>query len=294
MRAFIYIGLLALVSACNPVIDSDDDSSDDQNRVFSVQGSVSGHTGPLTLALNVNNEVFGTQIVETGNGAFSFEKSTALNDTFSVVVQTPPDAQLCTVSTEGSGTVATDVTSITVQCSDSVDACAVYDQVLEAPEYNACHDWLDAHNLVRQQLNNDELPESPAPEIPVPLLQWDEKLATVADDYAKSCPEGHNPDRTSDYVNQGGSGYVGENLAWGYATLESAVEGWADEESDYRYEPHGSDSTGGVVGHYTQIIWRNTTHIGCATYAASCGAYFEPAYVCNYSPGGNYLGQLAY
>ena len=54
---------------------------------------------------------------------------------------------------------------------------------------------------------------------------------------------------------------------------------------------------GKVCGHYTQVVWRNTTHVGCAT--AICtknspfGAQFPTwqLWVCNYTPPGNFVGK---
>ena len=45
------------------------------------------------------------------------------------------------------------------------------------------------------------------------------------------------------------------------------------------------------VGHYTQIIWRDTTSVGCAGALGSDGRY---RYVCQYDPPGNYYGEFAY
>lgn len=42
-----------------------------------------------------------------------------------------------------------------------------------------------------------------------------------------------------------------------------------------------------TVGHYTQMIWRGTTAIGCAT--ASNGTW--DVLVCRYAPPGNMMGE---
>jgi len=45
-----------------------------------------------------------------------------------------------------------------------------------------------------------------------------------------------------------------------------------------------------VVGHYTQMIWRNTTEVGCAVAERDD----RQILVCRYSPPGNVRGEMAY
>jgi pathogenesis-related protein 1 len=129
-------------------------------------------------------------------------------------------------------------------------------------------------------------------------LVWDPQLAAIAQQWAHRCvdnayPPGlidHNPDRSDDYP-----GSVGENI---YGTSGSTVSGpgvviyWAAEEADYDYDSN-TCTENEVCGHYTQIVWENTTKVGCAV--ASCpGLTYSTVVVCNYSPAGNYSGQRPY
>lgn len=41
-----------------------------------------------------------------------------------------------------------------------------------------------------------------------------------------------------------------------------------------------------ATGHFTQLVWRDTTAVGCATNSRCSMA----TYICQYSPGGNVLG----
>jgi pathogenesis-related protein 1 len=86
----------------------------------------------------------------------------------------------------------------------------------------------------------------------------------------------------------------GENLFWGSGkdwTAAQAVKKWADERPDYDYASN-SCVGGRMCGHYTQIVWRNSTRIGCAR--VLCDHDAGVFITCNYSPPGNYIGQRPY
>jgi hypothetical protein len=130
------------------------------------------------------------------------------------------------------------------------------------------------------------------PAASMPAMQWNALLATVAQTYADGCVYAHNANRTQQYQAVGGSGYVGENIAEGtegFFSLLDLAQFWADEKADWTFGPIAN--TGGpATGHYTQMIWADTLTIGCG--AASCSGMTY--LVCDYSPGGNYLGETPY
>jgi hypothetical protein len=81
---------------------------------------------------------------------------------------------------------------------------------------------------------------------------------------------------------------TGQNIAYGYPSMKAVVDAWYEEVSDYDYS-RGTSSNGGVTGHFTQVVWKGTTHVGCAsTYCSNLRATY---YVCDYSPPGNYMGE---
>lgn len=62
-------------------------------------------------------------------------------------------------------------------------------------------------------------------------------------------------------------GPYGENLAFGYPNASSAVEAWGDEREFYNFQkPTGFAEK---TGHFTQLVWKSTTEVGCA--AINCG-----------------------
>jgi hypothetical protein len=65
--------------------------------------------------------------------------------------------------------------------------------------------------------------------------------------------------------------------------------------SDYDY---ATNKCSGVCGHYTQIVWGATTHLGCAKKTCTTNNPFGKGsweiWVCNYSPPGNFVGKKPY
>lgn len=119
----------------------------------------------------------------------------------------------------------------------------------------------------------------------IPDLVWSPTVASVAQAYAEQlvsqgCPLQHS------------SNEYGENLFWGSGSYSAAevVDAWGSEIECYSHITF-PDACGCTCGHYTQIVWRNTTELGCGI--GNCADGSE-VWVCNYNPPGNYIGQMAY
>jgi pathogenesis-related protein 1 len=82
----------------------------------------------------------------------------------------------------------------------------------------------------------------------------------------------------------------GENLAKGYHTPEAAVAAWAEEEKDYDYSSN-TCADGKTCDHYTQIVWANTTEVGCQQYNCPDG---QPVLACRFFPAGNVVNLKPY
>jgi hypothetical protein len=143
---------------------------------------------------------------------------------------------------------------------------------------------LDAHNAERVRLG-------------IPPLKWSDKLARQSLSWARQLAqsEGLEHSDTADY-NDPEEGEEGENL-WrgtkGYYTPEQMVNLWVDERKIFINGPFPRNSTTGQwrdVGHYTQLIWRSTTEVGCAI---ATGAE-DDVLVCRYLEGGNVIGENPY
>lgn len=126
----------------------------------------------------------------------------------------------------------------------------------------------------------------------IPALAWNVELAANAqrwaDHLAATGAFKHAAEKPRDPE--------GENL-WagtrGYYPIEAMVDAWAREK---RYFVSGTfpnnSATGRVedVGHYTQLMWRQTRQVGCAL---ASGAR-EDVLVCRYRNAGNYVGDIPF
>ena len=140
----------------------------------------------------------------------------------------------------------------------------------------------------------------------VPPLRWSEKLARQSLRWARqlvSINQGKNADAPPDLEHSDTADYEdpaeadeGENL-WagtrGAFTPEQMVNNWIDERRLFVNGPFPNNSTTGQwrdVGHYTQVVWRSTTEVGCAV---ASGETFD-FLVCRYLEGGNVLNEKPY
>ncbi|KAI8679993.1 SCP domain-containing protein [Fusarium keratoplasticum] len=172
-----------------------------------------------------------------------------------------------------------------VATEESGSSSGSYDLSLEG-DYKSI--MLNYHNIHR---SNHSAPD----------LVWDETLAGYAENTANGCVFEHD-------MNQGNGGY-GQNLAsWGATgdiddmQKKSAAGGitnqWYNSEMGnwafYGQEnpPDGMDIQ--LYGHFTQVVWKDSTKVGCATVKCPAGSVLQyPSWytVCNYNPQGNFGGR---
>lgn len=122
---------------------------------------------------------------------------------------------------------------------------------------------LAAHNFYRGEHNASD-------------LSWNDTSAEFAANWAKPCVFKHS------------GGPTGENLAAGFVNVSASVEAWGLEREKYNFNKPGfSEQT----GHFTQLVWRDTTSVGCGRQNCN-GENGTPGWyvVCEYYPPGNVIG----
>uniref|UniRef100_A0ACD5U0H6 Uncharacterized protein n=1 Tax=Avena sativa TaxID=4498 RepID=A0ACD5U0H6_AVESA len=142
---------------------------------------------------------------------------------------------------------------------------------------NSPQDFVDLHTAARA-------------EVGVGQVWWDRNLQEYAEWYADQ-RRGDCALQHSDYQSAG----YGENIFWGSAgwpwTGVDAVNTWVSEKEYYDYNSNtcSPDAPFGTCGHYTQVVWRDSTLIGCAR--VDCDGDLGVFITCNYYPPGNWEGQ---
>jgi hypothetical protein len=154
--------------------------------------------------------------------------------------------------------------------------------------------WCEAHNVFRRAHC-------------VPEVSWSERLAAQAQLWANTCPDLSSPHSPQDGYYR--TGADGENMFvfFGGYEIEEAVNIWYSEVANYERNGGFEDppfsihdyvnaNCGGLtdrdyercvpenmIGHFTQVVWRATTEIGCAASESPCDGDFDNVWVCQYS-----------
>eukprot|EP00929_Paragymnodinium_shiwhaense_P020584 TRINITY_DN13676_c0_g1_i2.p1 TRINITY_DN13676_c0_g1~~TRINITY_DN13676_c0_g1_i2.p1 ORF type:complete len:331 (-),score=30.44 TRINITY_DN13676_c0_g1_i2:313-1305(-) len=129
----------------------------------------------------------------------------------------------------------------------------------------------------------------------VPVFTWDDAIAANAQAWADNGVYEHSTNAAR-VIN---SEQCGENLAWGYPTRDgiSSTVAWY---SEIQYtEPYGTADSmtdavpaNEAIGHYTQVVWKGSTKLGCGKGTATVGGNAGDYWVCQYCTAGNYGGQF--
>merc|ERR1712215_527157 len=160
---------------------------------------------------------------------------------------------------------------------------------------------LHTHNLLGQKVASGGETGQPGGSN-MRKLDWSEELARVAQRWADQCKGGH--DTARDMCD---GTMVGQNVAAFWNSVEDSVDtvlGTMDTTTKYWYDEvtnPGFDSANinpfvfdYGSGHYTQVVWADTTMVGCGlTYYLEAG-WYTTLVVCNYAVAGNLEGVPMY
>ena len=80
------------------------------------------------------------------------------------------------------------------------------------------------------------------------------------------------------------AGPAGENLAMGYGGGTQATDGWYSEVANWAWTPGDGTGNTGTTGHFSAMIWKGVTKLGCGLYAST------KIWVCRYKAGDKLSG----
>ncbi|XP_014381518.2 C-type lectin domain family 18 member C isoform X1 [Alligator sinensis] len=135
---------------------------------------------------------------------------------------------------------------------------------------------LSLHNKLRSRVH--------PPAANMQRMDWSDKLAHLAQERAASClgkalpPPAHQAQHIS---------WNALLLPEGVATFTDVVELWFREGQSYDY--HAAQCLeNATCSHYTQLVWATSSRLGCGKHICAKGQERREAFVCAYSPGGNW------
>ena len=163
-------------------------------------------------------------------------------------------------------------------------SCAVFGALLAAAPAAAQPPILDPISMRLLVAHNQERAR-----VGVPPLQWDHALAQSARAYGPALAALPRLQHSPRQLRPGQR----ENL-WkgtrGYFSPEQMVGTWIAERRYFRpgIFPNVTTTANWLdVSHYTTMIWRTTTRVGCAVHSTASTDYL----ICRYSPPGNIDGR---
>lgn len=179
--------------------------------------------------------------------------------------KTTPTTLVTKTSSSAAKTTATSTDEPAATSSSSSDD-SIYADISESSGLDAtfAKNILDAHNEKRALHLAGK-------------LSWDKTVYEYAQAYADKY------DCSGQLTHSGGE--YGENLAVGYSDGVSALDAWYAEGDNFDY------SSGNTYDHFTQVVWKDTTKLGCAI--KDCSAKNWGNYIiCSYDPAGNMVGEV--
>lgn len=136
---------------------------------------------------------------------------------------------------------------------------------------------LDAHNALRAQHG-------------APPLEWDDDCSEHALAQAQICLDsGGLQHGNCQEFGEGQNLYMCAGSPPPTAGAKAACEDWYNEIENYDF---GNGGFGSNTGHFTQLVWAGTTHVGMAKVTGDMGGMTAIYIAANYSPAGNMMGDF--
>ncbi|KAK5644273.1 hypothetical protein RI129_008118 [Pyrocoelia pectoralis] len=194
--------------------------------------------------------------------------------------------------------------AIFIQPCTCSDRCGAHFRMLPL-EKNSRKVILDLHNKFRNDVAKGHDIPGTSNTLPsatnMNVLTYNREIEFVAQCYANGCKEWGAHDkcrRTSKFESAGQNMFA----SWGTGHynymndtyLISGTTAWFDEIKDMEPDVTTLVFRGKVIGHFTQLVWAKTTHLGCARTVFGNGDETGIYLYCNYGPGGNQLGGAIY
>jgi pathogenesis-related protein 1 len=271
----IAIGLL-LAAGCTP--SGDDPSFGESSDAASPQSDADQPTDAPSMKAGADVSDAGASLVDARGGQSDFSDASDVSD----------------ASHTGDAGHTGDADT-----ADGADAAGV------DPETGRLAGITAAHNAVRAAVH-----ATPT----LPPLVWSQTIADYAQQWATSlatnmCAQPqHRPAAELDAKDYGENLAVvaagGALLSGAASTAEQAVNAWAAEAACWTFGTIlGTEKcdTGCYTnlhsdgcGHYTQVVWRDSTQLGCGVASCKNGSLTEDIWICNYAPAGNLVGRAPY
>ncbi|KAK4861637.1 hypothetical protein LT330_003672 [Penicillium expansum] len=251
------------------------------------------HTKPTTAAALPTVEVSKKIPAEVESAPAAVSTTAAAPTTAAAVVESAEPSSATTFSTSSSSTTEVEIKAVTTSVAPAVTSVATSSATSTTATATAAATAGSSYQETILYYHNIHRSEHSASG-----LTWSEDLAGAAQTLAARCTYAHDTSITS------ASGDYGQNIAYG---VEAALVGeqvigemMYTDEAPYFANLYGEAnpdmSNFEKWGHFTQIVWKATTEVGCATVSCSdLGNVGGPApfTVCNYGTPGNYAGEYA-
>ncbi|XP_010642713.1 C-type lectin domain family 18 member C isoform X3 [Fukomys damarensis] len=137
---------------------------------------------------------------------------------------------------------------------------------------------LSLHNRLRSRVQ--------PPAANMRRMDWNESLAQLAQARAALCgTPAPDPAPVPRHTPQ--MGWNMHLLPEGLVSFTGVVNLWFAEGQRYSYEA-AECARNATCTHYTQLVWATSSQLGCGRHLCSMGKAVMEAFVCAYSPGGNW------